>query len=316
MTILRTATNGVLSLADSDGQPYGVPLSFVMDEGCKHIYFHSAAAGRKMDCIGCEARCSFCVVAQDRVVPEEFTTYYRSVMVQGRISVVKERDEILYGLRLLGAKYSPGIDPEAEIARFLGHVAVLRLDIESITGKEAKELMAERNRKGLEIREGRVTDLGAIMDCYEKARQYMRRTGNMTQWANGYPSSEIVLKDIAGRNSYVAIDEDGELVMAFAFIKGADPTYALIEDGEWLDADSPYGTIHRLGSTGKHRGMLSLCVRFCGEQTDNLRLDTHADNQTMRRGAEKLGFVRCGTIYCDDGTPRIAYQRISRPRKE
>lgn len=39
--ILTTATNGVLSLVDADGSPYGVPLSFAYDND-GHIYFHSA----------------------------------------------------------------------------------------------------------------------------------------------------------------------------------------------------------------------------------------------------------------------------------
>lgn len=57
-----------------------------------------------------------------------------------------EMEEMLFGLRLLSTKYSPGVDPEAEISRFIKNVLVLRLDIESITGKESIELVKERNR--------------------------------------------------------------------------------------------------------------------------------------------------------------------------
>lgn len=160
------------------------------------------------------------------------------------------------------------------------------------------------------IRKGQDADIDAIMRCYDLARRFMRSSGNHNQWINGYPSRELVAKDIAEGKSYVGIDEDGELVMAFAFILGADPTYYLIEDGEWLN-DLPYGTIHRLGSTGKHRGMLKSCVDYCFRKTDNLRLDTHADNATMHEGVKRLGFRRCGIIYCDDGTPRVAYQKHS-----
>lgn len=144
--ILDEATDGVLSLTDADGQPYGVPMSFVWDGEGKHIYFHCAPAGRKIDCIAHDGRCSFCVVAQDIIKPEEFTTYFRSVIVQGRVSAVTEMEEMLFGLGLLSAKYSPGVDPEAEISRFIKNVLVLRLDIESITGKESIELVKERNR--------------------------------------------------------------------------------------------------------------------------------------------------------------------------
>lgn len=160
----------------------------------------------------------------------------------------------------------------------------------------------------IQIRKGTPADIDAIMECYDTARQFMRSSGNHTQWVNGYPSRERVEEDIVKGNSYVGVDDAGELVMAFAFIIGDDPTYTVIEDGEWLN-DLPYGTIHRLGSNGRHRGVLRECVNFCMKATDNLRLDTHADNEIMRHGAESLGFSRCGIIYCDDGTPRIAYHK-------
>lgn len=144
--ILSTATNGVLSLIDPDGDPYGVPVSFAADDR-GHIYLHSAVKGHKIDCIEACQRCSFCVVAQDRIVPEEFTTYFRSVIVRGSVHIVTEPDEIMRDLMLLCAKYSPGIDPDAEIARCLSHVAVLRIDIESMTGKESIELVRARQKE-------------------------------------------------------------------------------------------------------------------------------------------------------------------------
>ncbi|MDE7473374.1 MAG: pyridoxamine 5'-phosphate oxidase family protein [Muribaculaceae bacterium] len=142
--ILYNATNGVLSLVDSDGEPYGVPISYAYDgEGC--IYFHSAVKGHKIECIEADSRCSFCVVAQDLIVPDEFTTYFRSVIVKGSIHVVDTRDEMIKGLLLLSGKYSPGIDPDAEISKGINHVSVLRLDIDFITGKEAIELVRKRH---------------------------------------------------------------------------------------------------------------------------------------------------------------------------
>ncbi len=90
-----------------------------------------------------ESRCSFCVVAQDNIVPEEFTTYFRSVIVAGRIIVLTDSDEIRTGLVMLSEKYCPGIDPTKEIDRFINVVKVLRIDIDSITGKESIELVRQ-----------------------------------------------------------------------------------------------------------------------------------------------------------------------------
>lgn len=141
--ILSSCTNGILSLVDTDGVPYGVPISYVYD-GNDHIYLHSAISGRKIDCINAEPRCSFCVVAQDDIVPEEFTTYFRSVIVAGKIKVLTDPEEIRTGLIMLSDKYCPGIDPSKEIDKFLKVVKVLRIDIGSITGKESIELARQR----------------------------------------------------------------------------------------------------------------------------------------------------------------------------
>ena len=139
--ILSSCTNGILSLVDTDGVPYGVPISYVYD-GNDHIYLHSAISGRKIDCINAEPRCSFCVVAQDDIVPEEFTTYFRSVIVAGKIKVLTDPEET--GLIMLSDKYCTGIDPSKEIDKFLKVVKVLRIDIGSITGKESIELARQR----------------------------------------------------------------------------------------------------------------------------------------------------------------------------
>lgn len=165
----------------------------------------------------------------------------------------------------------------------------------------------ETNSEMIRIRKGTRGDVEAIMDCYDKARQFMRSCGNMKQWINGYPSRELIEKDITDGVNYVGEDSHGALVMTFAFIIGEDPTYSVIEGGRWL-SNKPYGTIHRLGSTGKYSGILRHCVEFCLTIIDNIRLDTHADNLPMQRAATQLLFTPCGTIYCADGSPRIAYQ--------
>ena len=81
-----------------------------------------------------------CIVADDDVVPEEFTSYFRSVIVFGRATIVEDDEERLMALKALADKYSPGIDATSEIAKFWKVVCVVRIDIDWITGKEAIEL--------------------------------------------------------------------------------------------------------------------------------------------------------------------------------
>lgn len=78
------------------------------------------------------------------IVPDEFTTYFRSVIARGTVRVITDYDEKMKGLLLLCAKYSPGIDPDNEITKCIGHVAVLCLDIADMAGKEAIELVRQR----------------------------------------------------------------------------------------------------------------------------------------------------------------------------
>ena len=92
--MLSQATNGVLSLIDQDGEPYGVPLSFAYD-GTDTLYFHSARTGHKIECISTHNRASFCIVAKDEIVPEEFTSYFRSVIANGKLEIVTDSAEIL-----------------------------------------------------------------------------------------------------------------------------------------------------------------------------------------------------------------------------
>ena len=92
-------------------------------------------------------------------------------------------------------------------------------------------------------------DIDRIMEVYDAAKYYMRSKGNFSQWTAGYPDRETILNDIAHWSHYIAEDEEGNILMAFSFILGADPTYKVIENGKWLN-DLPYGTIHRIASSG------------------------------------------------------------------
>ena len=141
--ILERNTCGVLALAGDGGYPYALPMSYAYREG--KIYFHAARTGHKIDAIARCSKASFCVVDQDKIVPEKFTTHYRSAIAFGRIRVAEDPEEILTGLRALGEKYSPGRDTELEeeIRKELAAVTVLVLTVEHLTGKQAIELVPQ-----------------------------------------------------------------------------------------------------------------------------------------------------------------------------
>lgn len=166
----------------------------------------------------------------------------------------------------------------------------------------------------LSIRPAVFDDLPAVMQIYDRARQYMRTQGNPTQWAGGYPPEALIREDMDMGQCYLCCDaESGEILGVFCFFIGEDPTYRRIEDGAWLN-DAPYGVIHRIavGENAHRRGVASFCFTYAFERCGNVKIDTHLDNLPMQRSLEKNGFVRCGTIYLANGDPRIAYQKSDR----
>lgn len=159
----------------------------------------------------------------------------------------------------------------------------------------------------MEIRKATEKDVERLMAIFERAREFMRRTGNMTQWIDGYPSRERVRRDIEEGNCYGVENGEGRVVGTFVAAEGEEPNYREIRDGEWLN-DRPYVTIHRLASDGTERGVADACLRWCMERWDNVRADTHRDNRVLLRLLPARGFRRCGIVRVENGTERIAFQ--------
>ncbi len=144
--ILKKSTSGTLALLGDDDYPYAVPISYVYQEG--KLYFHSALAGHKVDAIRKCDKASFCVIEQDAVQPEKYTTFFRSVIAFGRIHIIENEQEKLEIARMLGNRYNPNHDEalQKEIESGLSRMLAIRFDIEHLTGKEAIELIKQRER--------------------------------------------------------------------------------------------------------------------------------------------------------------------------
>lgn len=162
------------------------------------------------------------------------------------------------------------------------------------------------------IRKSQETDLARMEEIYALARKFMKESGNPRQWGNNsWPPAGLLRKDVASGNSYVCVSEEGRVIGTFYFIFGPDiePTYRKITEGEWKDM-SPYGVIHRLAGDGSEKGIGAFCINWAYDRCRHLRIDTHTDNKVMQSLAERMGFVRCGTIYVvQDNDPRIAYEK-------
>ena len=158
------------------------------------------------------------------------------------------------------------------------------------------------------IRKAKPDDLPAVLKIYQHARQFMAAKGNPTQWGDSYPPAELISQDIGTGGLYVC-EANGEVHGVFFFEIGSDPSYAHIEDGAWL-SDTPYGVIHRVASNGQIKGLLTQAVRYCSDIIPHLRIDTHQNNLIMQHLILKNGFTKCGTVFMEDGSSRIAFEKI------
>lgn len=146
--ILCRGTSGVLALSGDDNYPYAVPISYVFADA--KLYFHCAKDGHKLDAIQHNSKASFCVIDQDQIVPEKYTTYFRSVIAFGQIRIIEDEKEKLAAIEKLAKKYSPDedvADRRKEIDREWKPLCMLEMCIDHMTGKEAIELVKNRQEK-------------------------------------------------------------------------------------------------------------------------------------------------------------------------
>lgn len=117
--------------------PYIVPVNFGIRDDC--LYFHSAAEGKKIEIIEQNNRVCFEVDIDQEVVrsatPCDWGMKYRSVIGFGKAFLVRNVEEKRKALNTIVEHYSgkPSDYPESAI----GDVAIIRVEIESMTGRKS-----------------------------------------------------------------------------------------------------------------------------------------------------------------------------------
>jgi uncharacterized protein len=137
--LLNTCPVGRLGTIGKDGYPRIKPLNFVYLDGT--IYFHSAKEGEKIDDINRDSRVIFEIdeplgYVKGDINPCSARFLYRSVMIKGKAVVVDNNNEKLLALKSLMKKYQPEGGYGEFLPEKLAITAVVRIDIEEITGKE------------------------------------------------------------------------------------------------------------------------------------------------------------------------------------
>lgn len=137
MELLHRCEWGTLSTVDADGQPYGVPMNFVLEGG--NIYLHcSIEGGLRLNNIAKHSKACFTVVGHTEVLRDKFATRYESVIVFGKAGVVETDEEksaaLLEFIRKFSADYmEKGM---AYINSDKAKTAVIRVTMDHVTGKK------------------------------------------------------------------------------------------------------------------------------------------------------------------------------------
>ena len=144
--ILKKGKTAVLAVLGDDDYPYTVPINYVYQNG--KIYFHGAKQGHKLDAIKKHDKVSLCVIDKDELVKDELTTYFRSVIIFGKATVITDEKQTYHAAEIFGLKYNDDKEKvDKEIEREWKALTCVEITIEHISGKEAIELVKAKEKK-------------------------------------------------------------------------------------------------------------------------------------------------------------------------
>ncbi|MGU8237458.1 GNAT family N-acetyltransferase [Clostridium perfringens] len=166
----------------------------------------------------------------------------------------------------------------------------------------------------MEFRQAKISDLDQIVEIIELSKKYLKET-KVDQWQDGYPAKEDLRRDIENRNSYVLTNKD-EIVATTVISLDGESTYNSIFNGEWI-TNEDYIVMHRVAVHDKYKGkgIFKELIKEAeslalNKGISSIKIDTHRDNISMQRAVVKNDFKRCGIIYLEDGSERIAFEKV------
>lgn len=166
----------------------------------------------------------------------------------------------------------------------------------------------------MEFRQAKISDLDQIVEIIELSKKYLKET-KVDQWQDGYPAKEDLRRDIESGNSYVLTNKD-EIVATTVISLDGESTYNSIFNGEWI-TNEDYIVMHRVAVHDKYKGkgifkelIKEAEILALNKGISSIKIDTHRDNISMQRAVVKNDFQKCGIIYLEDGSERIAFEKV------
>lgn len=166
----------------------------------------------------------------------------------------------------------------------------------------------------MEFKRAKISDLEQIVDIIEEAKKYLKEA-KVDQWQNGYPEKNDLRKDIEVGNSYVLVNGNDVLATTVISLK-EESTYNSIFHGQWV-TEEEYMVMHRVAvhSNYKGKGLFKELIKEAAKialsnNIFSIKIDTHKDNVSMQKALCNNNFKKCGLIYLEDGSERIAFELV------
>lgn len=135
--VAMDAPYGTLVTATNHGEPYGVPVSPVIEGNV--IWFHAAAdVGRKFEILSGNPRCAMLFVSESSPDEPAFSMNYRSAMFEGHATLVTDQVEKMHALWLICSRWASSESLEKRRKMMdagIHQVNVWRIDVTHISGK-------------------------------------------------------------------------------------------------------------------------------------------------------------------------------------
>jgi len=137
-TILKRSTVCRIAFSENN-MPYIAPLNFGYKDDC--LYFHSASEGKKIDILRKNNNVCFEIDIDFDIIKSatlcNWSAKYRSVIGFGKAFFVEDFEEKRRALNLIVQKYSDTSHRYEFSEGVLDTVTLIRINIESITGKKS-----------------------------------------------------------------------------------------------------------------------------------------------------------------------------------
>lgn len=166
----------------------------------------------------------------------------------------------------------------------------------------------------MKFRKTRIDDIQDVIEIINGAKNYFKEE-DIDQWQKGYPNEKTIIKDIEEQRGYV-LEKEEKVIATVALTFGGDPVYDTIYHGEWL-SEEEYAVIRRVAVSGEYKRkgvstkLISNIEKICIENNiTNIKIVTHKKNIPMQNMLKKNNFKYCGIIYLEDGSERLAFEKI------